>query len=303
MALSERALRYFLAVAQHGSFTRAAEASAVVQSAISHQIRAIELEYGVELFRRDGRAVTLAPAGAMLLDYAQSVVGLIDRAGQDLGRFAEGHFGRLRVGFQSAASRQPIVAEALRRFRETNGDADLELSASTGLSMIAAIVEEKLDGAFMYAEADMGLDRIVVTRHDWILALPSSHPLARRRSLLLSDLAEEAFIWLPRAVNPGLHDRMLACCADRKMSPRIQQEAFDESMVLNLVAVGVGIAFVLDSLPAHFNANVVLRRVADFSVPVELCFLTSGKNPNRLLRQFSEMIVEARERSGGGELG
>lgn len=294
MPLSERALRYFLAVAQQGSFTRAAEASAVVQSAISHQMRAIEQEYGVALFRRDGRGVTLTAAGEMLLDYAQSVVGLIDRAGQDLRRLAQGHLGRLRIGFQSAASRQPIVAEALRRFRERNPQADLELSASTGLSMIAEIGEGRLDGAFMYAEPDMGPERLVVARHDWILALPVSHPLAGRKRLHLADLTREAFIWLPRGVNPGLHDRMLACCAARRMAPRIEQEAFDESMVLNLVAVGVGVAFVLDSLPAHFNANVVLRRVADFSVPVELCFLTSGTSPNRLLKQFAGIVADAK---------
>jgi DNA-binding transcriptional LysR family regulator len=293
MPLTERALRYFLAVAHHGGFTRAAEESAVVQSAVSHQIRALEVEFDVELFRRDGRTVTLAPAGEMLHDYAQSIVGLIDRATQDLNRFARGDLGRLRIGFQSAASRQPLVAEALHRFRDRNPRAGLELSAGTGLSMVAAIREGALDGAFMYAEPDVDMHRIVVDRDDWVLALPASHRLAKRTKLRLADLPEESFVWLPREVNPGLHDRMLARCADRQMVPKIAQEAFDEPMVLNLVAVGIGVAFVLDSLPAHLNANIVLRRVEDFSVPVDLCFVTGGETTNRLLALFNAIMEEA----------
>lgn len=292
MSLHDRALRYFLAVARSGSFTRAAEECAVVQSAVSHQIRVIEQEFGVSLFVRDGRRATLTPAGEMLFDYAQSVISLVDRASLDLRRFAQGDVGRLRIGFQSAAARQPVVAEALQRLRERYPQVALELSAGMGGAMIEAIAERRLDGAFMYADADVSLDRQIVCTDDWVLALPASHRLASRGSLRLQDLTDEPFIWLPRDVNPRLHDRMLAACASRHFTPRIAQEAFDEPMVLNLVAVGLGVAFVLDSLPPSANANIVLRRVADFSVPIDLCFLGSEDCPNRLLTVLRSLVSE-----------
>jgi len=114
--------------------------------------------------------------------------------------------------------------------------------------------------------------------------------LVARRGERLKDLAAEGFIVLPRKVTPILHDRILAACAAGGLTPTVVQEAFEESMVLNLVAVGMGVAFVLDSLPTELNGNVVLKRVADFDVPTELCFLWEGASANPALDRFRAVL-------------
>lgn len=292
MSLNDRVLRYFIAIADHGSFTGAAEACGVVQSAISHQIRALEDYCGVKLFERDGKRARLTEAGEALLNgYARKIVGLIDRAELDLKRFGKGEMGRLRIGFQSAASRHTIVADALQALRDELPGVTLDLHAGTGLNMMKEIEDGRLDGAFMYADEHENLDRQLLDTDDWVVAMSASHDLAQRDSLHLHDLYNEPFIWLPREINPILHDRMLATCSAHQMAPRIVQYAFDEPMVLNLVAVGTGIAFVLKSLPPQLNANIVLRPVSDFSVPVELCFVTAF-NASELTRNFQRLIAK-----------
>lgn len=299
MPLNDRVLRYFIAIADHGSFTSAAEACGVVQSAISHQIRTLENDCGVKLFERDGKRARLTEAGEMLLEtYARKIVGLLDRADLDLKRFGKGEIGRLRIGFQSAASRHGVVAGALQNLRDEFPGITLDLRASTGLTMIRDIADGRLDGAFMYADKYTDLHRQVIDMDDWVIAMPATHELARNDMLHLSDLVHEPFIWLPREINPALHDRMLATCSVRNMTPRIVQYAFDEPMVLNLVAVGTGIAFVLKSLSGNLNGNIVLRPVKDFSVPVELCFLSANK-ASPLVSHFRTLVAALIETAQG----
>ena len=90
-------------------------------------------------------------------------------------------------------------------------------------------------------------------------------------------------------MTPILYDRIFAACAAGGLTPNVVQEAFEESMVLNLVAVGLGIAFVLDSLPRELNGNVVLKHVTDFDVPTDLCF-SWAESTNPPLGRFLSVL-------------
>src|ERR1700722_9538695 len=107
-----RSLRYFVAVADCGSFSRAAEAVSVVQSAVSHRIRDLEDEVGMPLFNREGRAVRLTEAGTMLLDNARDILRSIETAKDRVRQLLDGEVGRIRIGFQGAACRRQIVSES-----------------------------------------------------------------------------------------------------------------------------------------------------------------------------------------------
>jgi len=287
-----RSLRYFVAVADANSFSRAAEAVGVVQSAISHQIRTLEEECGVALFVREGRSISLSPAGEALLVDARRILQMVSRSKERLTQMVSGDSGALRIGFQSAVCRRRIVTESLHVLRARSPDIDLSLSPMTGLAMEDALRKGELDGGFFYfvGASDLSQRRLYVD--NWVLALPRNHRLAAARKLRLRELQAEEFIWLPRRVTPILYDRMLAACSAGGLTPHIVQEAFDEPMVLNLVAVGLGIAFVLDSAPAEADGNIVLKRVADFDVPTELCFVWNPDNANPVLSRFLRIVAE-----------
>jgi DNA-binding transcriptional LysR family regulator len=287
-----RALRYFTAVADHNSFSRAAEALSVVQSAVSHRIRELEDEVGTRLFDREGRTVRLTEAGALLLADARRIIQSVARAKDRLRQLGNGETGHLRIGFQSAACRRPVVSESLIEFRRHHPNVELELSPMTGQNMEEALAKGELDGGFFYRHGSPPLSHRVLYRDNWVLAMPSSHKLAGAAPLRLADLQAESFIVLPRRVTPILHDRILAAFAAGGLTPRVVQEAFEESMVLNLVAVGMGVAFVLDSLPSEVNGNVVLKRVADFDVPTELCFLWAEAHAGPPLARFLDVLGE-----------
>jgi DNA-binding transcriptional LysR family regulator len=291
-----RALRYFVAVAEHNSFSRAAETLSVVQSAVSHRIRELEDEVGTLLFDREGRSVRLTAAGSLLLADARRIIQSLAQAKDRLRQLAAGESGRLRIGFQAAACRRPIVSESLIEFRLHYPGVELELSPMTGQSMEQALAKGEIDGGFFYRHGNPPLDYRRLYRDNWVLAMPTSHPLAPAAQLRLKDLQMENFIVLPRKVTPILHDRILAACAAGGLTPKVVQEAFDESMVLNLVALGLGVAFVLDSLPTELNGNIVLKCVIDFDVPTELCFLWAEASITPSLSRFLAVLDDVTTR-------
>lgn len=285
-----RSLRYFVAVADCGSFSRAAEAVSVVQSAVSHRIRDLEDEVGTPLFNRQGRAVRLTDAGMVLLGDARNILHSIEAAKDRVRQLRDGEVGRIRIGFQGAACRRQIVSESVIEFRTRYPKVELELSPMTGLSMQDALQNGEIDGGFFYRQGNPPLDYRRLYIDDWLLAMPSSHPLASMTELHLKDLQGEKFIVLPRRVTPILHDRIMAACHAGGLTPEIVQEAFEEPMVLNLVAVGLGVAFVLDSLPTELNGSVILKRVVDFRVPIELCFLWKSDGMTPTLSRFLDVL-------------
>jgi DNA-binding transcriptional LysR family regulator len=287
-----RSLRYFVAAAETGSFSRAAESSGVVQSAISHQIRALEDEVGAALFLRDGRSIRLTEVGAVLLEDARRILDMVKRSKDRIRQIAHGEIGRLRIGFQSATCRQHVVSESFHRLRARCPMVELTILPMTGLAMEEALRNGEIDGGFFYFAGAPGLASRCLYVDNWVLAVPRTHLLAGFGSLKLRNLAAEDFIWLPRSVNPLLYDRMFAACAKAGLTPRIVQEAFDEPMVLNLVSVGLGIAFVLASIPWEPDGNVAVKPVADFDVPTELRVVWNPDNANPALGRFLAIVDE-----------
>src|SRR4051812_27072390 len=118
MAMELRHLRYFVAVAEEGHITRAAERLGMQQPPLSQQIRAIERELDVQLFRRKPRGVELTDAGRALLAEARSILGHVDRALAITQRTARGEQGRISVGYTDGAAVHPLVPRVIREFRE-----------------------------------------------------------------------------------------------------------------------------------------------------------------------------------------
>ena len=119
MSVELRHLRYFVAVAEEGHITRAAERLGMQQPPLSQQIRALERELDVQLLRRKPRGVELTDAGRALLADAQAILAHVDHAFATTRRTARGEEGRISVGFTSSAPFHPFVPRVIRAFRES----------------------------------------------------------------------------------------------------------------------------------------------------------------------------------------
>lgn len=115
-----------------------------------------------------------------------------------------------------------------------------------------------------------------------ITAWTWDHRLSEAAGIRLEDLVDESFICFPREMVPAIYDRILAVAAAGGLKPRIVQEAYDETLMLNLVAAGMGIAFLARSCVRDHPGAVRFRTVADFSLPQIFCFLSRPDRPPTL---------------------
>jgi DNA-binding transcriptional LysR family regulator len=292
-----RHLRYFIAVAEEAHVTRAAERLGMQQPPLSQQIRALEREFDVQLFRRKPRGVELTDAGRALLVHARAVLAQIDHAFATTRRTARGEQGQISIGFTSSAPFHPFVPRVIRAFREAFPMVSLNLEESGTTDLIEHLRKEQIDAAFIRtAVADReGLLLNPLLQEPMVLALPYGHALAGHAStdeaLPLKALAAETFIVYRRPSGPGLYDAILAACHTAGFSPSVGQEAPRIVSTLNLVAAGLGISLVPESLQRMHLDGVVFRPITGAARPTAPLILASRRGEaSAAVRQFLGLV-------------
>ena len=289
-----RHLRYFIAVAEERHITRAAERLGMQQPPLSQQIRALERELDVQLFRRLPRGVELTNAGAALLADARAILSHIDHAFATTKRTARGEQGQVAVGFTSSAPFNPFVPRIIRAYREAFPLVSLTLEEGGTTELIDDLRNERIDAAFIRT-AIANQEGIVVStllQEPMVLALSGGHILSRRKgALALRALAGETFIVCRRRSGPGLYDAILAACNAAGFSPQNGQEAPRIVSTLNLVAAGFGISLVPQSLQRMSMDGVVFRRLTGSPQPRAPLYLASRRGETSAsVRHFLELV-------------
>ncbi|OZE74207.1 LysR family transcriptional regulator [Rhodococcus sp. 15-649-2-2] len=256
----------FIAVAEELHFSRAAERLRIAQPPLSQRIRQMEKELGVALFVRSTRAVSLTPAGESLLGPARKVVSGAAEARDAALAGAAGESGRVTIGFAGASSRiaLPQLAGAVRdRFPKV----DLQLRGQTyANSALEQVREGSLDLGFVRLPfLSRGVDYVVIEREELICALPSSHRLAHRPTVALSDLVDEPFVTFPANSGSSLHAIGVQACAHAGFQPRVSQAAPDSYTILAMVAAGVGVTLTLSSCKDIQPYGLVYKSISDFT--------------------------------------
>ncbi|MFG3708663.1 LysR family transcriptional regulator [Micromonospora sp. NPDC047670] len=257
-----RHLRYFLAVAEHLHFGRAAEALGIRQPPLSQQIRALEEELGVPLFERSSRHVALTAAGEAFRDDARLSLAHAEAARLAARRVGRGDTGEVALGYVGSAT-LTLLPQILRRFRDRYPDVALALRELTTTEQARALRAGNLDVGLLrppLADADAEALRVEpVGAERLIAALPAGHPLAHRRTLNVRDLAGQPFVLSPRELGPGLHDQILDYCRRAGFTPRVTQEAVQMQSIVALVGGGLGVSLVPASVSRLRRADVVYR--------------------------------------------
>jgi DNA-binding transcriptional LysR family regulator len=293
-------LKYFIAVAEEGHITRAAERLGMQQPPLSQRIKAIERELDVQLFHRKARGVELTDAGRAFLNNARAVLAQLDHAFDATRRTARGEEGRISIGIVPASPFHPLVPRAIRAFREAYPLVSVRLEERLGGELLELMQSEQIDVAFIRTP-DANQEGLVINRlleEPMLVALPSAHALARSGNesespLLLRHLASETFIlYGPPGI--GLREVTMAACRAAGFSPRAGQEAPRIASTLSLVAVGLGISLVPASLRHLYMDGVVYRRLRGPIQPKAPLDLASRRGDSSVVVQhFLKLVRQA----------
>lgn len=293
-----RHLRYFIAVAEEGHITRAAERLGIQQPPLSQQIRALEGELEVQLLRRKPRGVALTEAGSAFLQRARVILNEVDRAFATTRRTARGEQGRVVVGFTSSAPFHPFVPRIIRTFRELSPLVSLVLEESGSSDLVAGLQHDVIDAAFIRSPvANMaGLEVRLLLKEEMVVALPAGHAFVdssddAAAAMPLAALANETFILYKRPGGPGLYDAIISACRVAGFVTRVGQEAPRIISTLNLVAAGLGVSIVPASLRRLQMDGVVYRRLsgnAELHAPLLLA-CRKGEN-SAAVQRFIDLV-------------
>ena len=282
-----RHLRYFLAVAEAGHITRAAESLGMQQPPLSLQIKALEAELGVDLLRRHPKGVALTDAGRLLQTDAQRLLGDVAQIVARMGRVARGQEGELKVGFTSSAAAHRFTPEALRACRRQFPGVALQLVEDNAAGITDAVAASRLHCGLIRVPVarPQGLSFEPLLREPVVVALPIDHMLARpARSkggstphgpVALAELSAEGFILVRRPGAPGLYANLLALAEAQGLTLRVAAEVERMGTSLNLVAAGAGVAVVPASMQgqhAHAIAYLPLKESAQLDAPLTLVY-------------------------------
>jgi DNA-binding transcriptional LysR family regulator len=263
-----RQIRSFLSIAETLHFGRTAELIHLSQPALSLQIRALEEEVGVRLLERNRRKTTLTAAGVAFRDDAAAALSQLDEAIRMARLAASGKLGILRIGFISTVGSE-IVPTIVRQFRELNPEVQFSLRAITTADQVPMLETGSLDIGFLRLPigGHPTLDVVTVHREPFVLVVPASHNLAKRKRVRLREVAGHEFVMYERAYAPGFHDLILGLLRDAGIVPNVSQTAAEISTLISLVAAHMGVAILPASAVKHSVASVIACDIVD-KIPV-----------------------------------
>ncbi|WP_226554685.1 LysR family transcriptional regulator [Celeribacter naphthalenivorans] len=254
-------LKYFIAVAEELHFGRAATRLGMAQPPLSRQVAALEDQLGVKLFDRSRNQVRLTEAGEVLLDRARDILANLDSAYREATQIGQGGAGRLRIAFVGSATHGPLPT-LIKSFRSHYPNVDLSLSSMNNADLERALIQRDIDIAVArpHLSGAEELRSAQLFCEPLILALPDGSTHARStKPVQLNTLKDETFVLYPRRPRPSFADFILRTCAEEGFSPKDQIFAQDYQTAISLVAVGVGLAVVPESVSHSPRSGVTYR--------------------------------------------
>jgi LysR family hydrogen peroxide-inducible transcriptional activator len=237
-------LRYFVAAAQTGNFSRAAERCHVSQPSLSQQILKLEHRLGQPLFHRLGRKTTLTDAGRLLLERATAILATLDDTERRLRAGDEQHGGRLAIGAIPTVAPY-MLPRTLGGFTQRCPKVELIVREDVTDHLLPAVVDGELDLAIVALPiSDERLQAEALLVETLLVALAPGHPLTKRRRLTIQDLAGERFILLNEMHCLG--DQVLNFCRANECQPQIACRSAQIATIQALIALGQGVSLLPD---------------------------------------------------------
>lgn len=291
-----RHLRYFVAVAEHLSFTAAAHVLNVTQPSISQQIADLEKKIGFSLFRRHNRSVELTPAGEVFLLEAKEILLATENAIEKAIRAHKGQSGELRIGVIEPAV-SSFLPKIVREFKEKYPQVLITIQHMNPEIQLKAFQEKKLDIGFSRpfpAEKYPELQQDKIYNDSIVAVLPNDHPLVHKRAISVSELAHEDFIFFNHRETKGYFDLITNFCQEKGgFYPTIKHEPSLLQTLFLLVESGLGVSLVPACVRNLNNINVQLLDITGEvpEVPLTISYqLNSSPVTQAFLKIFKMQI-------------
>ena len=288
-----RQLRYLIAAAQAGSFSRAARNLNIKQATLSRHILEVEKRLGMALFNRKTRGATLTKDGEIYLRTAQRIVGEWEELNAWVRSTRNGESGRLALGFYTSFSAGNLRA-TLSEFGERHPEVKLCGFERDRKMLLAGIENGLLDIAIMIGDtAYPGL----MSRSFWseriLVAMPEGHPLASRERIHWTDLTGERFLLTQRDPGPEARNMLLGKLGMPGYSPEIDMEDIGRDTVLSVLALGAHISIVAESALGIHVPGVIFREVHETNGHMRIGFSGYWRedNENAVLHRFLDFVA------------
>jgi len=293
-----RHLRYFVAVAEEGSFTVAAERRLhTAQPSLSRQIRDLEQEVGVDLLVRSARGVELTDSGRAFLDHARLTLVQVEAAIEAARRAARPAKPTFALGFLTGTE-VDWLPEVMRVLGDKLPNIEVSISSRYSPDLARGLLQGELDLAFMRPEAQMpDLAYKLIIREPLVVALPSGHRLASQDAVALQDIAGEIFIGMSNtapALQRIIEDYLRRLAPNLRIVHRVDNLAMAMSLITSTKGVALLPAFAKNFLPR----SVTIRPLAGEAPTIDLVIGYNKSNTSPILGLFLSRVELLRKRKG-----
>ncbi|HZA90167.1 MAG TPA: LysR family transcriptional regulator, partial [Solirubrobacterales bacterium] len=260
--LDLKRLRVLAEVARRGSFSAAADALYLSQSAVSQQVATLEREVGMSLLERTNGGPKLTDAGRTLVDHGEAAIARLEEAEQEVAAIAGLEGGELRIASFPTAS-AILLTEALAEFSDSHPNVRLSVTEAEPEQSLPMLHAAEIDLALTFdytmlpAKNDRDVDRELLLTESMYVALPRDHPLAGADRVRLADLADEA--WVCGTRPSSCSQAVVETCRAAGFEPRIAFESDEYPVLQGYVAAGLGYTLLPDLALPTLRSDLVVR--------------------------------------------
>lgn len=287
-----RHLRYFQAVAEELSFSKAAHRLHVAQPALSRAIKELEEELGALLLARNRRSVSLTPAGGVLLRETGLLLQRVEEAARRVKRTAAGEEGELRLGYIGPPT-QVFLGRVLGEFQRRHPRVSVTLEERTPERVWEMVARGRLDLGItrpVLAHHALGLRTLLLRREPLCAVFPETHPFAALGAVQWRQLRDAPLIVLARREGVSLHDAVLAACRRARVTPRLAHTPSVIGTVLHYVEAGAGVGIVPDSVTSLASGRPLQWRLLRPAHTVDLVLVWSEESNSPPADAFRRLV-------------
>ncbi len=290
MKFGLRHIRYFIAVAEELHFRRAASRLGIAQPALSRAIQHLEAELNIVLFERTNRHVKLTDAGREFYKGSQAIMNNVNHTIENARNVSEGRIGTLRIGYTDFAIAGSLP-NLLREFSKAQPGIILQPHHDVTRVQLKKMEEGTLDIGFVTGPISLpSYEQILIQKDAFICFVHKNHHLAGRRSIKLSELANEDFIHGPYNDWEHFYSYLIPLCRDAGFMPNIVQEVFNSDGILGLVASGMGVTILTDSSKSTAISGLTSIPIEDVTHKLTTVALWKNGSPDSATMKLVEFL-------------
>ena len=290
--LELRHFRYFLAVADELSFSKASTRLFISQPGLSKQIKLMEETLGAPLFIRNKRNVTLTKAGEYLKGEVEFIYNHLETTKKNLKAISEGNEGEIRIGFLGSAM-QNVIPDLLVNLNKKHPKIKTTLEELSNKSQINAIQHDQLDLGFVrLARVPDGVSKKAVFKDSFSVVLPENHQLNKNNFRHVGQLADENFILFSSDYSPYYYNKIMGICEDQGFKPKISHKSVHALTIFKLVENGLGVAIVPTTMQEGFDLKVKFLKIKNIDQTAELSVVWKDDNRNPCREKVMNLLLK-----------